>query len=116
MFATTGTPMWQIGDARFDMDRIDVRPRLNTTERWSFVNNSARMHPMHLHGVHYKVLSRTGGPIHEGDQGWKDTYPVAPGETVTIQPYFAPRTGRFVFHCHNLEHEDQAMMRQMQIV
>jgi FtsP/CotA-like multicopper oxidase with cupredoxin domain len=116
MFSTSGTVQWQISGAGFDMNRIDARPKLNTTERWSFVNTSARMHPMHLHGTHYKVLSRTGGPIHEADRGWKDTYPVTPGETVTIQPYFAPHTGRFVFHCHNLEHEDEAMMRQMEIV
>jgi spore coat protein A len=115
MFSSSGAPMWQISGSGFDVDRIDARPKLGTTERWAFVNRSARVHPMHLHGVHFRVIDRTSGPIHEADRGWKDTFPVLPGETVTVQPYFAPNPGLFVFHCHNLEHQDQSMMRQMLI-
>jgi FtsP/CotA-like multicopper oxidase with cupredoxin domain len=106
---------WQIGGQGFDMERVDARPRLGTTERWQFVNTSHRPHPMHLHGVHFRVLSRSGGSVNPGDQGWKDTVQVRTGETVTVQPAFAPYAGRYVFHCHNLEHQDQAMMGQMEI-
>jgi spore coat protein A, manganese oxidase len=115
MFSTSGTPMWQISGAGYDMDRIDARPKLGTTERWAFVNTSFMEHPMHLHGVHYRVLDRTDGPIHEADRGWKDTYLVPSGQTVRVQPYFASYPGLFVFHCHTLEHQEQSMMRQMQI-
>ena len=116
MFSTSGTPEWQISGIGFDMDRIDARVRLGTTERWLWVNNSHRPHPMHLHGVHVRVLDRSTGAVHAGDRAWKDTVMVAVGETVIVQPRFAPYPGRFVFHCHNLEHQEKAMMLQYEIV
>jgi FtsP/CotA-like multicopper oxidase with cupredoxin domain len=116
MFATSGTPEWQMSGIGFDMDRIDARAQLGTTERWLFVNNSHRPHPMHIHGVHFRVLDRSTGAVHPGDRAWKDTVMVAVGETVIVQPYFAHHRGRFVFHCHNLEHQEKAMMLQLEVV
>jgi spore coat protein A len=116
MFSTTGTPEWQMSGIGFDMDRIDARVGLGTTERWLFVNGSHRPHPMHIHGVHFRVLDRSTGAVHPGDRAWKDTVMVAVGETVIVQPYFAQHRGRFVFHCHNLEHQEKAMMLQLEVV
>jgi spore coat protein A len=116
MFSTSGTPQWQLSGLGFDIDRIDARAQLGTTERWTFVNNSHRPHPMHIHGVHFRVLDRSEGTVHAGDRAWKDTVMVAVGETVVVQPYFAKHRGRFVFHCHNLEHQERAMMLQLEIV
>ena len=116
MFSTTGAPQWEMSGLGFEMDRIDARARLGTTERWLWVNNSHRPHPMHIHGVHFRVLDRTEGPVHAGDRGWKETVNVAVGETVIVQPYFAQHPGRFVFHCHNLEHQEKAMMLQLEVV
>jgi FtsP/CotA-like multicopper oxidase with cupredoxin domain len=116
MFSTTGAPEWQMSGIGFDMDRIDARARLGTTERWLFVNGSHRPHPMHIHGVHFRVLDRSTGAVHPGDRAWKDTVMVAVGETVVVQPYFAHHRGRFVFHCHNLEHQEKAMMLQLEVV
>jgi spore coat protein A, manganese oxidase len=115
MFSTTGAPEWQISGIGFDMDRIDARPRLGTTERWLFVNGSHRPHPMHIHGVHFRVLERSTGAVHAGERAWKDTVMVAVGETVIVQPRFAPYPGRYVFHCHNLEHQEKAMMLQLEV-
>jgi spore coat protein A, manganese oxidase len=112
-----GLRAWQINGREFDHDRIDVRPRHGTTERWTFVNNSNRVHPMHIHGFLFRVLSRSSGPVHAADRlGWKDTVGVLPNETVTVQAWFAPYAGRYVFHCHALEHADQAMMLQLEVV
>jgi spore coat protein A len=116
MFSTSGTPEWQISGKSFDMNRIDAQPALGTTERWEFVNTSHRMHPMHLHGVHFRVLERSSGPVHPGDRAWKDTVIVDVDETVTVQPWFASFPGRYVFHCHNMEHQEKAMMLQMEII
>jgi spore coat protein A, manganese oxidase len=115
MFATTGTPQWQLSGLAFEMDRIDARPKLGTTERWLFVNGSHRAHPMHLHGVHFRVLERSTGGVPAGERAWKDTVMVATDETVIVQPRFGPYPGRYVFHCHNLEHQEKAMMLQMEI-
>ena len=116
MFSTGGTPEWQMSGIGFDMERIDARAQLGTTERWQFVNGSHRAHPMHIHGVHFRVLDRSTGAVHAGDRAWKDTVMVAVGETVVVQPYFARHRGRFVFHCHNLEHQEKAMMLQLEVV
>jgi spore coat protein A, manganese oxidase len=116
MFSTTGTPRWELSGLGFEMDRIDARVQLGTTERWQFVNTSHRPHPMHIHGVHFRVLDRSDGAVHAGDRAWKDTVMVPVGETVEVQPYFARNRGRFVFHCHNLEHQERAMMLQLEVV
>lgn len=82
-------------------------------------------HPIHLHGQQFQVLSRKRtGMESEGyetvkdgfiDSGWKDTVLVMPGEEVHIIKPFQDYKGLFLFHCHNLEHEDLGMMRQFYI-
>jgi spore coat protein A, manganese oxidase len=112
-----GTSMWQINGKGFDPARIDARPRRGSTEVWTFVNHSNRVHPMHLHGFQFRVLERSSRTVDEADRlGWKDTVGVLPNETVSVQAWFAPYGGRYVFHCHALEHADKAMMLQMEIV
>jgi spore coat protein A len=112
-----GLRAWQINGREFDHDRIDVTPRHGTTERWTFVNRSNRVHPMHIHGFLFRVLSRSSGRVHAADRlGWKDTVGVLPNETVTVLPWFAPYSGRYVFHCHALEHGDRAMMLQLELL
>jgi FtsP/CotA-like multicopper oxidase with cupredoxin domain len=112
-----GTAAWQINGLGYDPNRIDVRPRLGSTEIWTFVNNSNRVHPMHLHGYFFRMLDRSSGPVALADKlGLKDTVGVLPNETVSVQAWFAPYAGKYVFHCHSLEHADKAMMLQMEIV
>jgi len=109
--------VWVINGQGFDADRIDERPRLHTTERWRFVNPhvGGEPHPMHLHGCHFKVISVNGEPPHPGDRGWKDTVNVPPSGNAVIEPYFKPFAGRFVYHCHLVEHGDNNMMGLMEI-
>ena len=113
---TQGGVQWQIANRGFDPNRIDVAPRLGTTELWQWHNPSNRVHPMHLHGMLFRVVERSSGVIHPGERAWKDTIGVLPNETVTVQPWFTPYTGRYVFHCHALEHGDKAMMLQLEVV
>lgn len=74
-------------------------------------------HPMHLHAGQFQIVSRTG-VAHQGyvDDGWKDTVLVMPGETATIAMRYEDYTGVYLYHCHNLEHEDRGMMRNFEIV
>jgi FtsP/CotA-like multicopper oxidase with cupredoxin domain len=81
----------------------------------------AMPHPMHLHGEQFQVIKRevnsrskaTHTTVSKGlvDKGWKDTVLVMPGEKVTILKPFNDFKGIFMYHCHNLEHEDMGMMR-----
>jgi FtsP/CotA-like multicopper oxidase with cupredoxin domain len=115
-FRSAGQAQWQINDLGFDMHRVDVRPRLGTTELWSFVNVSPHPHPMHTHLSHFRVISVGGHPPGPADAGWKDVITVPPGQTAVVQPYFDRFPGRFVFHCHTAEHGDNNMMGQMEVV
>jgi hypothetical protein len=82
-------------------------------------------HPIHLHGQYFQILSRTTGAGTSGDYatvkdgfiegGWKDTVLVMPGETVKIIKPFQDFKGLFMYHCHNLEHEDMGMMRDFSV-
>jgi FtsP/CotA-like multicopper oxidase with cupredoxin domain len=107
--------------------------KAGSIEIWDIVNevNPGEMmdplgmaHPFHIHGVHVQVLGRTlrtdypeFTPGYESvsagfvDNGWKDTVLIMPGETVRLLMRFHEQTGTFVYHCHNLEHADQGMMR-----
>ena len=72
-----------------------------------FVNDSARLHPMHIHGLFFKVLARDGRAVDE--RHWRDTVLVRPRETVDIG--LVPLDiGRWMLHCHILEHAESGMM------
>lgn len=96
----------------FDPARIDARPALDTTEIWNLTADPS--HPVHLHLAHFRVLGRDGGPPAAQDAGWKDTVFIPEGG-VQVAVRFAGYRGRYVFHCHNLEHADSGMMANMEI-
>lgn len=107
-----------INDLSYDESRIDETVAKNTIEVWTFDNGQGtEPHPMHLHGVQFQVLDRTGGrnAVQPHETGWKDTVLVMPYEKVRVIIPFGANTGSFVFHCHNLEHEDDGMMLQYEI-
>ncbi len=108
-----------IGGKTFEMDRIDETVQANTTEIWEFDNRMGdEIHPMHIHGVQFQILERTGGRgnLIATEKGWKDTVLLMPGEKVRVIMTFPTYTGVFVFHCHNLEHEDDGMMLNFEII
>ena len=91
----------------------EVYPRLGTTEVWELVNESGGRHPIHLHLVTFRVIGRGPDgtePPDPNERGPKDTVRVDAGETVRIIAEFSGYTGRFPWHCHMLEHEDNKMM------
>ena len=108
-----GLMSWTINGKPFDAARMDARPKLGDTEIWRLKSDFS--HPLHLHLVHFQVLSHSGrpGPF---DAGWKDTVALRAGETANILVKFEGYRGRYVFHCHNLEHEDMAMMANFEVI
>ncbi len=120
----------------FEMDSVASHEvvRLGDLEVWEFNNLGGRMgmmggmdqpHPMHIHDVQFQVLERRLGDgsnqvynsLSAGfvDHGWKDTVLVMPGEVVRVLVKFEHYAGLFLYHCHNLEHEDGGMMRNYRI-
>jgi FtsP/CotA-like multicopper oxidase with cupredoxin domain len=99
---------WTINDLAYRPGRALAAPKLGTIEIWRFVTDFH--HPVHLHLNHFQVLSRNGGKPGAYDLGWKDTVDVRPSEAVEVITRFTDYQGVFLLHCHNLEHEDMAMM------
>ncbi|KAL8297813.1 hypothetical protein RB597_007151 [Gaeumannomyces tritici] len=95
-------------------NRVMSKPPRGTVEVWELENSSSGWtHPIHVHLVDFQVVKRTGGKrdvqSYEA-QGLKDVVWLGPGETVTIRARYSPWDGLYMFHCHNLIHEDHAMM------
>ena len=113
---------WTINGQEFDPNRVDARPKLGDVEIWRFVNHKlfnlhGMPHPIHVHLVNFQLLDRNGGQKPAPyETGWKDTVNVAEGEEARVIMRFAGYKGRYMLHCHNLQHEDCAMMTTWETV
>jgi spore coat protein A, manganese oxidase len=113
-------------------DPVSEKVKLGSIEKWRFINATDDAHPMHLHLVQFQILERQGydrvalrrnlvALIGEprkpppNEAGWKDTAVVNPAEILTIIVRFDGYAGRYVYHCHMLEHEDNDMMRPYEV-
>ncbi|MFD0688466.1 multicopper oxidase family protein [Actinomadura fibrosa] len=105
---------WTINGHRFAPARVDTDPRLGDVEVWRFISDF--QHPVHLHLGHFQVLGRDRGGPGPYDAGWKDTIDLRPAQAAAVIVRFDDYRGRFLHHCHNLEHEDMAMMANFQVV
>ncbi|HEX3790346.1 MAG TPA: multicopper oxidase domain-containing protein [Pseudonocardiaceae bacterium] len=99
---------WTINGDTYQPGRYLAEPQLNTTEVWRFVSDFH--HPVHLHLNHFQIVSRNGGKPGPYDAGWKDTIDLRPAEEVEVAVRYTDYAGHYMLHCHNLEHEDMAMM------
>ncbi|HEY8456854.1 MAG TPA: multicopper oxidase family protein [Actinopolymorphaceae bacterium] len=99
---------WTINGKPFDPDSAHASPRLGEIEIWRFVSDLH--HPVHVHLDPFQVIKRGNREPGPYDAGWKDTVDVRPAEHVDVVVRFSDYRGPFVMHCHNLEHEDMAMM------
>lgn len=113
---------------------VTEKPVLNSTEIWTFINLTDDSHPIHVHLVRFQILDRrpfdlsvyyltkkivfTGPPVplEANEMGWRDTVRVDPMTVTRIIVKFGGFAGRYVWHCHILEHEDNEMMRPYDVV
>ncbi|HEU0291197.1 MAG TPA: multicopper oxidase domain-containing protein, partial [Anaerolineales bacterium] len=110
--------MTRINGKEYDHNRIDFQVPFGQTEHWSFTTGGNAPHPIHIHGASFQVLSRSGGrnKLFEWEGGWKDTVLLKDKEAVDILIRFDGYRGRYLIHCHKLEHEDQGMMANFEVV
>ncbi len=109
---------WLINGLPFDPLVPLASVKRGKPEVWTFVNGGGGwVHPMHLHMEEHQVLSRKGSlNKHPDDKSKEDVVALDPGEEVTIYRNFRTFLGKYVAHCHNLAHEDHAMMFGWEIV
>ena len=98
-----------IDGREFAADRTDIAVKLGAVERWVITNSTTMDHPFHLHVWPFVVEGV------EDEMGWKDTVNVPAQDSVTIVVPFVGVTGRTVYHCHILDHEDLGMMGVIEV-
>ena len=142
--ASDGFPIIGLLDNKNWDDPVTEDPKVGATEIWNMINDTGDGHPKHIHLVQFQVLSRqpfdqnkfdnTGqlnllgqpqAPAPEEQNAYKDVVKAYPG-TVTklIMKFDMPKGAqivpgqryKYVWHCHILEHEDNEMMRPMDVV
>lgn len=113
-------PVGMINGAAFDPNVINFRLRRGSTEIWEIINADPVSldidHSFHVHGTQFRVLDRQGSPPLSDDEGLKDTINVPPGSSVRVQLTFGDYLGKYVFHCHYLEHSTLGMMGQYEVI
>jgi spore coat protein A, manganese oxidase len=116
---------WQINGKFFDPNRIDNTIKLNSTVIWNLKNGGGGwFHPIHIHRNQFSILSRNGQPPSAIEGGLKDVFVLAGGDQVSVITKFTgargptgtDALGPYVYHCHNLEHEDMRMMGVFNVV
>ncbi len=125
--------IWNINGRTFEMEQVasDEKVRLGDLEIWQFTNLGGMgmgmllPHPMHIHGLQFQIIERQIDPRYQDvyasvsdglvDEGWHDTVLVMPGEQVKVLMRFEDFAGLYLYHCHNLEHEDMGMMRNFSV-
>ena len=126
--------MLMLLDGKYWRDAVTEKPKLGTTEIWNLMNLTEDTHPIHLHLVRFQILDRqvfdadeyqTSGKLRligkrslpePGEDGWKDTVRAHPGSITRIAARFEGYAGRYVWHCHVLEHAANEMMRPFEVI
>ena len=96
-----------------DMARIDVSTHVGATEIWEITNIVGMDHPFHLHGFQFQVLDRDG--VREPYAAWKDMLNIPRHSSARIIVRYDDYPGKWMFHCHILDHEDHGMMGVLEV-
>ncbi len=105
-------PRWEINGRGFDPAYTDVTVDLGETVTWELHNASGAPHAFHLHHTDWVMLSRNGRRPPPWERCLKETFFLAPGDRILVAGRFRDHPGRFVVHCHMLDHEDHGLMSQ----
>lgn len=100
--------MFTINGEAFSHDKINTSVANNTVEEWTIVNTSTMQHPFHLHIWPMQLISRNGEEI--STLRYQDVVTVPANGQIVVRVNFHTHTGKTLYHCHILDHEDLGMM------
>jgi spore coat protein A len=107
---------WKINNKTWDRKHVEATPGFADIQIWELINpGGGWIHPVHIHLVDLRLLTRNGRTPLAYEQGWKDVFYVGEFETVRVLAQFIPHEGKYMMHCHNLVHEDHSMMTQFKV-
>ncbi|WP_309678214.1 multicopper oxidase domain-containing protein [Polaromonas sp.] len=107
---------WTVNGNLFDVNVATAQPKRGTAEIWVLKGSGNWHHPVHIHFEEGRILSRNGQPPAPHEAGRKDVYLLQPNDEVRVFLRFREFQGKYMMHCHNLIHEDHAMMIRWDIV
>jgi FtsP/CotA-like multicopper oxidase with cupredoxin domain len=118
---TADRHVFMINGRVMDENRVDETVRLGDTEEWTVVNTDQQYHSFHIHQTSFLVTNINGVP--QAETSLRDTFSVppaterGPGVLKVVIPFTDPIiVGRFVYHCHAVDHEDKGMMGVVEVV
>jgi len=119
----SGMDTFTINGKTMDMNRIDAALSRGDVEEWEIINGTGMNHNFHIHGTHFRVISRNDDPgqVLENEKGYKDVVYLPPHGRVKFiveipdDDVTADAANPYMFHCHFLEHEDNGMMGQFTV-
>jgi suppressor of ftsI len=97
----------------FDENRIDQAVKLGALEEWTIINDNNQQHPFHIHTNDFQVISINDEPYQASSH--VDTINLPTEGKVTVRIPFLDFTGKFVYHCHILNHADMGMMGTVEV-
>jgi FtsP/CotA-like multicopper oxidase with cupredoxin domain len=122
IFSRDGKTVFGIDGHEFD-GKVKQTMKLNTVEEWTIENSNPFTHPFHIHVNPFFITHIDGKKLAPTDprRRWQDTIalPTKEGDTngsITFLSRYETFTGKFVIHCHILEHEDEGMMQVVEVI
>ncbi|MEG2803662.1 multicopper oxidase domain-containing protein [Stenotrophomonas sp.] len=114
--SATDGDAFMINGERFDPRRVNTTVKLGDVEEWRLYNPSQELHQFHIHQTDFQVVAINDKPV--PFSGYRDTVFIPTRGSITLRiPFRDPvMLGKFVYHCHILEHEDGGMMQVVQVV
>jgi FtsP/CotA-like multicopper oxidase with cupredoxin domain len=110
------SPPWLINGRTFDPSFVEHSTQLGTVETWKLVNDTNVAHLLHIHHTDWYLLRRNGRRPAPWENCMKETFFMDPGETLLLAGRFSDYAGKYVIHCHMLDHEDHGLMSQFETV
>jgi FtsP/CotA-like multicopper oxidase with cupredoxin domain len=107
---------WVINGRGYDPSYVEHSPVIDTTERWRLVNETSVAHLVHLHHADFYMLERNGRRPPRWERALKETFFLDPQDVVEVGGHFSDHLGKFVVHCHMLDHEDHGLMSQFEVI
>lgn len=108
--------IWTVNHKIFDVEKEMFKIKAGEVQLWTLEGKGNWRHPVHIHLEEGVIVARNGKPPPLHERGRKDVYVVHPNEVVTVLIRFRDFRGKYMMHCHNLIHEDHAMMARFDIV
>ncbi len=110
-----GSP-WTINTKTFDPNHVETKPKRGSVVVWRIRNGTSVAHIMHPHHTDWYLLARNDSPLPPAERLFKETFFMLPNESIHIAGKMSDYLGKYVMHCHMLDHEDHGLMSQFEVV